>query len=184
MPWISGGLSLIGGLMSSNATRDAAQTSADAQLESARLAAEAQKFRPVGVTTRFGSSNFQFDPNGYLRIRINKKSYPAHRLAWLIVTGDFHVDELDHINGYKLDNRLSNLRPATREQNGRNIHVDKCPRSGYRGVYWNRCNKQWMAMISISGKNKYLGLFSNKEEAWAVRLAAEKEIYGEFARAA
>lgn len=66
MPWISGGLSLIGGLMSSNATRDAAKTSADAQLESARLAAEAQKFRPVGVTTKFGTSNFQFNPEGYL----------------------------------------------------------------------------------------------------------------------
>jgi hypothetical protein len=49
-----------------NATRAAAQESARAQLESARLAAEAAKFRPVGVTTRYGTSNFQFDPQGYL----------------------------------------------------------------------------------------------------------------------
>jgi gas vesicle protein len=63
---IGAGASLLGGSMQSRATRQAAETSARAQLESARLAAEAAKFRPVGVTTRFGSSNFQFDPSGYL----------------------------------------------------------------------------------------------------------------------
>jgi hypothetical protein len=52
--------------MQSKATRDAARQSAQAQLESARIAAEAAKFRPVGVTTRYGTSNFQFDPSGYL----------------------------------------------------------------------------------------------------------------------
>jgi hypothetical protein len=63
---IGGGLGLIGSSMQSNAQRDAASQSAQAQLESARLAAEAAKFRPVGVTTRYGTSNFQFDPSGYL----------------------------------------------------------------------------------------------------------------------
>ena len=63
---IGGGLGLIGSSMQSNAQRDAANQSARAQLESARLAAEAAKFRPVGVTTRYGTSNFQFDPSGYL----------------------------------------------------------------------------------------------------------------------
>jgi hypothetical protein len=52
--------------MQSKAAGDAARQSAQAQLESARIAAEAAKFRPVGVTTRYGSSNFQFDPSGYL----------------------------------------------------------------------------------------------------------------------
>ena len=66
MPWITGGLSLLGGLMSSGSNKSAAQTQANAQLESARIAADAAKFRPVGVTTRFGSSNFQFNPEGYL----------------------------------------------------------------------------------------------------------------------
>ena len=49
------------------ATRDAANTAAGAQLQAAQLAAEAQKFRPVGVTTRFGSSQFQMSPEGYLQ---------------------------------------------------------------------------------------------------------------------
>ena len=63
---IGGGLGLIGGSMQANATRGAAEESARAQLEAARIAAEAAKFRPVGVTTRYGTSNFQFDPSGYL----------------------------------------------------------------------------------------------------------------------
>ncbi len=63
---IGAGASLLGGSMQANATRDASRESARAQLESARLAAEAAKFRPVGVTTRYGTSNFQFDPSGYL----------------------------------------------------------------------------------------------------------------------
>jgi hypothetical protein len=64
--FIAAGASLLGGAMQADATRGAAQESARAQLESARLAAEAAKFRPVGVTTRYGTSNFQFDPSGYL----------------------------------------------------------------------------------------------------------------------
>jgi hypothetical protein len=70
MPWIApavmAGTSLLGGVMGGNASRDAANTSAQAQLEAARIAAEAAKFRPVGVTTRFGASNFGFDPSGNL----------------------------------------------------------------------------------------------------------------------
>jgi hypothetical protein len=64
---IAGGGAIIGGVLGGNAARDAAGTAAQAQLESARIAAEAQKFRPVGVTSRFGSSNFEFDENGYLK---------------------------------------------------------------------------------------------------------------------
>ena len=63
---VMGGASLLGGSMQSKAAGDAARQSAQAQLEAARIAAEAAKFRPVGVTTRYGSSNFQFDPSGYL----------------------------------------------------------------------------------------------------------------------
>ena len=58
--------SFLGAQEQADATESAANTSANAQLEAARLAAEAQKFRPVGITTRFGTSNFQFDPSGYL----------------------------------------------------------------------------------------------------------------------
>lgn len=70
MSWISGaiagGLGLLGSSMLGGSQRQAAETSAQSQLEAARLAAEAQKFRPVGVTTGFGASQFQISPEGYL----------------------------------------------------------------------------------------------------------------------
>jgi hypothetical protein len=63
---IMGGASLLGGAMQSRAVERGAEKSAQATLESARLAAEAAKFRPVGITTRYGTSQFQFDPSGYV----------------------------------------------------------------------------------------------------------------------
>jgi hypothetical protein len=66
MPFIAAGASLLGGMMQADATTSAANTSAEAQRYAAQQAAEAAKFRPVGITSRYGTSNFQFDPNGYL----------------------------------------------------------------------------------------------------------------------
>jgi hypothetical protein len=64
---IGGGLSLVGGLLGGQSAADAARAQGQAQVEAAKIAAEASKFRPVGITTRYGSSNFQFDPTtGYL----------------------------------------------------------------------------------------------------------------------
>lgn len=63
---LSGGASLLGGYLQGNAAKGAAQTNADAQLRAAQIAADAAKFRPIGVTTRFGQSNFGYDANGNL----------------------------------------------------------------------------------------------------------------------
>jgi hypothetical protein len=70
MPWgavaaVAG--SVIGGSMSSRAAQNAANTSADAQIRAAQIAAEQAKFRPVGMTTNFGTSNFELDAEGNLK---------------------------------------------------------------------------------------------------------------------
>jgi hypothetical protein len=70
MPWgaaAAAAATVAGSYLSSQANKSAAQTSANAQLESARIAAEAQKFRPVGISTRFGTSTFEMSPEGYLQ---------------------------------------------------------------------------------------------------------------------
>jgi len=59
-PLISAGGSLLGGALQGSSAEDAARTSAAGQAEAARIAAAESRFRPVGVTTRFGSSNFQY----------------------------------------------------------------------------------------------------------------------------
>jgi hypothetical protein len=63
---IGGGLSLLGGALGGSSASDAARASADAQVRAAQIAADAAKFRPVGITTRYGSSNFQTDAQGNL----------------------------------------------------------------------------------------------------------------------
>jgi len=66
MPWIGPAISVAGGLLGGSSAADAASAAANAQTEAARIAAEEARFRPVGVTTRFGSSQFGFDPSGKL----------------------------------------------------------------------------------------------------------------------
>lgn len=66
MSWIGGALGLAGSLFGGSSASDAAQTSANSQLEAARIAADAARFRPVGVTTAFGSSQFGTDASGNL----------------------------------------------------------------------------------------------------------------------
>jgi hypothetical protein len=64
MPWITAGASLLGGLLGGNSAKKAAQTQADAQVKAAQIAADEARFRPVGITTRFGQSQFTTDANG------------------------------------------------------------------------------------------------------------------------
>jgi len=71
MPFIAAGAGLIGGLLQGSSARSAARTQAAAQTEAARIAAEESRFRPVGITTRFGQSQFQTDPQG----RVSGASY-------------------------------------------------------------------------------------------------------------
>jgi len=62
MPFIAAGASLVGGLLGGRSARKAAQTQADANIRAAQIAADEARFRPIGVTTRFGSSEFTTDP--------------------------------------------------------------------------------------------------------------------------
>ena len=64
MPFIAAGASLLGGLLGGNSAKRAAQTQADAQVRAAQIAAEESRFRPVGITTRFGTSSFTTDDQG------------------------------------------------------------------------------------------------------------------------
>lgn len=66
MPWIAAAATIGGSLLSGNAAKSAAARSADAQMQAAQTAAEAAKFRPVGITTRFGRSSFETGPEGYV----------------------------------------------------------------------------------------------------------------------
>jgi hypothetical protein len=113
--------------------------------------------------------------NGYIQIKIDGKLYKAHRLAWLYVYKEFPENEIDHINEIKDDNRIVNLRLATKRQNMQNISNPRADnKSGYLGVCWHNRYKKWYAQISINNKKKYLGYFNTAEEASKAYIKAKR----------
>jgi hypothetical protein len=96
----------------------------------------------------------------------------THRVIWEMVTGR-SPDMLDHVNGIRTDNRLSNLREATPTLNSPNRKIASNNKTGIVGVFWNAGRKSWSAQITMGGKQQNLGLFKTKEEAKAARKAAE-----------
>ena len=111
--------------------------------------------------------------DGYVRIQILGRKYRAHRLAWLIVYGSFPPDQIDHINGIRHDNRISNLRAVTHAENNRNRALDIRNKSGYTGITYNKKTNKWIAQIGGTRKRVNLGHFGNKEDAIEARRIAE-----------
>lgn len=134
-----------------------------------------------GRLARAGDTAGSLHPNGYAYIKIAGQSYRAHRLAWLYMTGNWPLHEIDHIDGNKAHNIWSNLREATRTQNNANKGIQSNNQLGVKGV--NRRGGRYMARISIAGKLRHLGCFSTQEEAHAAYVSAAVETHGEFARA-
>lgn len=110
--------------------------------------------------------------DGYRMIMVSGRWHYAHRLAWLFTTGSMPVDEIDHINGARDDNRFSNLRQATRSQNMMNV--------AYRGVCLNKKSQKWQSSIRANGSRTYLGSFATEQEALAAYQAAAEQLHGEF----
>lgn len=123
------------------------------------------------------------DSKGYVRLRVDKKRYLAHRLAWLYTHGAWPEDQIDHINGERTDNRISNLRPATNTENLRNSSGRARSASGLKGVSVACGNGRWRARIRAEGREKQIGVFSSEQEAKAAYDAAAKAAFGDFARA-
>lgn len=87
----------------------------------------------------------------------------------------------DHENRNPFDNRKSNFRLATAQENARNRGLQKNNTSGFVGVCWDKESCKWLSYIKLNGKQIKLGRFINKEDAVRVRLNAEKKYFGEFA---
>lgn len=115
-------------------------------------------------------------PNGYIQIRVDYTRYLAHRLAWFYVYGEWPPIDIDHINRDRRDNRISNLRIATRKQNNAN-RMGKA-RSGFKGVVETKYG--FRAAISIDNRFKNLGTYKTVEEAHAAYCRAAKELFGEY----
>lgn len=105
---------------------------------------------------KVGSFNGQ-----YLRVSLNKKEYLLHRLAWLYVYGDFPKNQIDHINGLKQDNRISNLRDVLPRQNSQNLNIHR--EGKLVGCYYK--NGKWHAQIRVEKERYFIGIFNSQQEA-------------------
>jgi hypothetical protein len=118
--------------------------------------------------------------NGYRRIHFRRREYSGQRLAWYFETGGWPADEIDHINGNPSDNRIANLRVATRAQNCWNR-----VRPGLRPKGVTKLKSgQYRANITAHGRTYYLGQFRSPEDAHAAYAEAAKKHHGTFARLA
>jgi len=123
---------------------------------------------------------------GHLRICIDGRNYYAHRLAWLYHYGKWPKGKLDHKNNNPKDNRIKNLRLATRAQNRINAKVPINNGSGLKGVTVHAKGKygSYTARIGVKGKRLHLGLFYSKHDAHLAYMKAARKYYGRYARAA
>jgi HNH endonuclease len=122
--------------------------------------------------------------SGYVRITIDGREYKVHRLAWLWMTGEWPIEQIDHRNGNPSDNRWVNLRLATQSQNKANSGAYRNSKSGVKGVSWNKLARKWNSAIQVDGKQIHLGRFEKIEDALAAYQIAAKGNFGEFSRTA
>lgn len=119
---------------------------------------------------------------GRRRLEIDGKVYLAHRVAYFLHTGEQPPRFLDHRDGNALNNKFSNLRPATRRENNQNRKQHSNNSTGYRGVTLCRESGKFRARAGVGGKKKTLGRFDTPEAASKVYEAFTRQQYGEFYR--
>ncbi len=105
------------------------------------------------------------------RVSVLKEDYMAHRIIWLLMTGDEPPEVIDHKDGNPFNNKWSNLRSSSHSLNGRNKPT--------RGYTWDSSVRKWKAQMVINGKQKFLGRFDSEKEAHEAYMNACKLHYAD-----
>jgi len=104
------------------------------------------------------------------------KTILMHRVILDAPTGTI----CDHVNRNGLDNRKTNLRFCTKEQNSHNSKINIKNKSGYKGVSWDKNRKKWVVRMKINGFYKFIGRFTDKEKAIGAYHSRARKNHGEF----
>lgn len=121
---------------------------------------------------------------GYRGVKILGKVYMEHRVIWLFVNDEWPKIDIDHINGDSEDNRLENLRVATRTQNIQNQKCRMDNLAGLKGIQWRSDMKKYHVRITVNGIRRTVGWYVDPNEAHAAYCREAGVSFGEFARAA
>jgi hypothetical protein len=127
--------------------------------------------------SKVGSKNDQ----GYEQVQIDGKKHKVHRLVFLYHYG-YLPKNIDHINGFRDDNRIENLRKCSRSQNQMNEKLRPNNTSGIKGVSWCKSAERWRARVQAYGQVKYVGNFKSRAKAEQAVKDARLELHGEFSR--
>lgn len=138
-------------------------------------------WRKPGLARQMGRPVGHVCKSGYRSIRLNGNPYRAHKVIWALQHGVWPIGDIDHINGCRDDNRIDNLREATRSQNLAN---SKQRSENLKGAHFDKRRQTWSARITINYKEIWLGTYASEAEAHAAYLKAAQKYFGEFARAA
>lgn len=116
----------------------------------------------------------------YRLICLDGKLYLEHRLIFLLHHG-YLPKIIDHINHDPEDNRIENLREASKQQNMFNSKKPITNTSGIKHVWFRKDTKKWIVEFVIDGKKQYFGQYVNKQEAAQRAVEVKKQLHGEFA---
>ena len=113
--------------------------------------------------------------SGYTHVCINGEKYLAHRVVWMICTGEQPPEQIDHMDGSRSNNRFENLRASTNAKNQQNRRISSSNKSGYMGV--RPSLNKWRAEIRSSGVFVYLGTYDTPELADEAYRTAKKKLH-------
>lgn len=113
--------------------------------------------------------------DGYLRIGVDRARYKAHRLAWFYYHQSWPLHEIDHVDGIRTNNAISNLRDIRHSSNAQNKRKAQANNAtGLLGVYFSRKERKYRSRILVNGKRQCLGFFASPEAAHAAYLKAKR----------
>lgn len=117
---------------------------------------------------------------GYLTVNLGNGNLLLHRVAWLMTFGEWPELHIDHINQNREDNRISNLREATKAQNATNSGARKNSKSGHKCIWKSSQNGKWIVQVKSGDLRVNVGSFADLNYAIVARDKAIKQLHGEF----
>lgn len=134
----------------------------------------------VGVRSSIGKKAGSIRKDKYFQIQINKKPFLIHRLIFLYHHG-YLPAYIDHIDCNRGNNKIENLRAATKINNGQNLKKRIANKSGYKNVFWKKDIKKWAVQLPIDGKKKWFGSYFDIEVARFVAETMRHKYHGKWA---
>lgn len=120
------------------------------------------------------------DNKKYIHIKVNNKTYLAHRLAWLYMYGEIPNTYIDHIDGNPENNKISNLRLASKNENQWNRKVNKNSTSKVKNIWFDKKRNKFAVVIQANNKQKMIGRFNTLEEAIIASNEARLKYHGDY----